>query len=86
MSILFSKTMQPKIPGQEFHALAPEKGGYFSGSANAGAGALLSFSRKRQVCIRILHHAFNPMVHMVLLALSIRHGFGGPIRTGRELP
>ena len=32
-----------KIPGQEFHALASEKGGYFSGSANAGAGACYRF-------------------------------------------
>ena len=32
-----------KTPGQEFHALAPEKGGYFSGSANAGAGARYRF-------------------------------------------
>jgi maltooligosyltrehalose trehalohydrolase len=32
-----------KTPGQEFHALAPEKGGYFSGSANAGAGACYRF-------------------------------------------
>ena len=28
-----------KTPRQEFHALEPEEGGYFSGSANAGAGA-----------------------------------------------
>jgi maltooligosyltrehalose trehalohydrolase len=32
-----------KTSGQEFHALAPEKGGYFSGSANAGAGARYRF-------------------------------------------
>ncbi len=32
-----------KTPGQEFHVLAPEKGGYFSGSANAGAGACYRF-------------------------------------------
>jgi maltooligosyltrehalose trehalohydrolase len=32
-----------RTPGQEFHALAPEKGGYFSGSANAGAGACYRF-------------------------------------------
>jgi maltooligosyltrehalose trehalohydrolase len=32
-----------KTPGQEFHGLAPEKGGYFSGSANAGAGACYRF-------------------------------------------
>jgi maltooligosyltrehalose trehalohydrolase len=32
-----------KTPGQEFHALAPEKGGYFSGPANAGAGACYRF-------------------------------------------
>ena len=32
-----------KIPGKEFHALASEKGGYFSGSANAGAGACYRF-------------------------------------------
>ena len=32
-----------KTPGQEFHALAPEKGGYFFGSANAGAGACYRF-------------------------------------------
>jgi maltooligosyltrehalose trehalohydrolase len=32
-----------KTPRQEFHALAPEKGGYFSGSANAGAGACYRF-------------------------------------------
>ncbi len=32
-----------KTPGQEFHALVPEKGGYFSGSANAGADACYRF-------------------------------------------
>jgi maltooligosyltrehalose trehalohydrolase len=32
-----------KTPGQEFYALAAEKGGYFSGSANAGAGACYRF-------------------------------------------
>ena len=32
-----------RTPGQEFQALAPEKGGYFSGSANAGAGACYRF-------------------------------------------
>jgi hypothetical protein len=35
--------------------------------------------------IQIPHHAFNPMGHTVLLALSIPHGFGGPIRTGPAL-
>ena len=32
-----------KTPGKEFHALAREKGGYFSGSANASAGACYRF-------------------------------------------
>jgi maltooligosyltrehalose trehalohydrolase len=32
-----------KTPGQEFHALAAEKGGYFSGSADAGPGARYRF-------------------------------------------
>ena len=32
-----------KDSGQTFHALAPEKGGYFSGSANAGASACYRF-------------------------------------------
>ena len=32
-----------KTPGQTFHALVPEKGGYFSGSANAGADACYRF-------------------------------------------
>ena len=70
---------------QSFHELEAEPGGYFSGSANAGAGARYRFRVNNEICIRTQHHVSNLMGHMVLLALSIPRSFGGPIRTGLAL-
>jgi len=74
-----------KYAKRTFHPLQREESGYFSGSAEIGAGARYRFRvNNANIFIPIRPRVFSPMVRTVLRALSIQPSSNGATRHGPE--
>src|SRR4029450_3088377 len=79
--ILFWKTAQRKIQDNGSKRWKQRKADTFPELPTLAQALAIGFA-ETTIYTRMPRHVFNPMDPTVLLALSTRPGFGGPIRSG----